>query len=190
MGKKKNNGNKPHPNKSFEQYVADATLAKFEGYIDQQVEVVGRAMAQYQMRQLAVLTLRIKAIEELLGGKLGVTAAELGDKVAEYEDQAEGFQEVKDGGLLVGDRARVEITHKKSEEADFSKPVRLMVNNAGSGQTLGEELEAALVGLTTGETREVIYGPEGVMTARLTINRLSRRPAPPVPAAQPEAVSA
>jgi hypothetical protein len=192
MGKKKSNGggnNKPHANKSFEQYVADATLAKFGEYIDAQVQQVGQAMARHQVSQLAGILMQIKAIETVLEEKLGVTRAEIATKVAIHEDAAEGFVEVTEGGVALGDRLRLAISHKKSEDAEFSPVTRLMVNAIGAGQSLGDELENAVLGLEKNETREVVFGPEGSMTAKITIDRISRRPKPPVTTPAPEPVA-
>ena len=52
----------------------------------------------------------------------------------------------------------------------------MLVDNAGTGQTLGSALEDALVGMKTDEVKEITYGEDQKMTAELTINRISRAP--------------
>lgn len=179
MGKKRANKDpgrvrQIHPQKSFDQMVAETTLQKFRPYIDQQLQGVAGALAQQQQQQFENVYLRQTVLEQIVEEKLGITKEELANRVASVQDESLGLVPVKD--VAEGDRVRIEIKTKTKDQEEFQGESRLLVDNVGSGNTLGPELEKPLVGMTTGESKEIAFGKEKAMTALVTINRVSRRP--------------
>jgi hypothetical protein len=164
-----------HQTRSFEQLVADATLNKLSGYINQEMQEMGRALVQRQAQSLQNVMTRLIALEEILMEKIeGLTKDVIVDRVAMVQDRSEGFAAANDSAVEVGDRVRLEIKTKTADQTEYQGTSRLLVDNAGSGKTLGQELENALLGMKVGEVREVIFGKEGSLTASLTINKVSR----------------
>jgi len=170
MGKKK----RQQPQQSFQQMVSDATLAKFKPYIDSQIQGVAAALAQQQRQQMENVFLRLTVLEQVVEEKLDISKDELAGRVADVEDQAQGFLPVKT--VEEGDRVRMEIRTKAADQDEYQGESRLMVDNVGSGQTLGPEIEKPVVGMATGEVKEIKFGKDQSMTAQVTINRVSRAP--------------
>lgn len=184
MPKKKKS--KPRPTKSFEQLVADATLSKFSGYINFNVSQTGQAIAQKIGSTLADLKTRILVIEDILLEAIPtLTKDDIRRRVSEVEDKAAGLVAAEDGVVAKGDRVRVEIKTKTSDQAEFQGASRMQIENAGSGNTLGSELEDAMIGMTVGETKEIKFGEEGAMTASISMERISRKPTEPKSEEQP-----
>ncbi len=182
MGKKKRNKDpggvrQLHPQQSFQQMVGDTTLSKVKGYIDMQLQGMGQALIQRQAQAQQQTFIRIIALEEILMEKFDITKDQLAARVADIQDRSEGFK-VVESGVKVGDRVRLEIKIKTAEQKDFQEPSRFMVDNAGSGDTLGKELEDAAVGMVAGETKEVKFGKDKTLTALLSVNKISRKPKP------------
>lgn len=164
-----------HPQKSFDQMVADATLAKFKGYLDYQLQMMGQALVQRTAQSTQNLFTRLVALEEIIiENNPEITKDVLADKVAAIQDRNEGFelvnQEVKNG-----DRVRLEIKTKTAEQTEFQGSSRLLVDNIGLGQTLGKELEESVLGMKNGETKETKFGKDATLTASITVNRISRQ---------------
>lgn len=176
MGKRKNGG-KQHQTHSFEQLVANATLGKFSGYIDQQIQGLAQALVQRQAQSLGNLVTRLVALEELMMEKFSdVTKATLADRVSNIEDASEGLQNVTDGGVLEGDRVRLELKTRTADQTEYQGSSRLLVDNAGSGNTLGKEIEAALIGMKAGDSKDIAFGVDNSLAANLVINKISRLP--------------
>ena len=177
MGKKKGNS-KPHPTKSFDQYVAEATLTKFRSYIDSNIQGLGRALMQQTNQQLTGLVTRLIVLEELLIEKYPeITKETLAIKVAEIEDRLEGFKSVSETDeVTLGDRVRVEIRTKKADDSKWENDwQRFLINDTGSGNTLGKELEESILGLRVNETRTVLFGQDHSLEAEFKINKISRK---------------
>lgn len=179
MSKRKNKGQQtaPHATRSFEQMVADATSTRLKEYIQDQIRGLAQGLMARQQQGFANSALRTVAIEELLMDKLGVTKDDLANKVAVVQDRSEGFDPV-DGAVELGDRTRLEIRTKTSEQTEYAGTSRLLVDNTGSGNTLGKELEAAVLGMKVGETREVLFGKDNSLQASITVQKVSRQPKP------------
>lgn len=180
MSKRKNKDpgrvRQAHPQQSFKEMVADATLARLSGYIDNEIEGAAQAILARQQNAMANLLTRLVATEEILSEKLGVTKVELAERVANIQDRAEGYENITDRGAQQDDRVRIEIKTKTEDQVDFAGSSRLQIDNTGSGSTLGKELEAGILGMAVGETREVKFGKDGSMAASITLNKISARP--------------
>lgn len=175
MGKRKN-VTQLHPQQSFQNMVADATLSKLSGYIDQEVQRFGASLSQRTATTLDALFTRIISLEELLmKTNPAITKDVLAEQVATIEDRNEGLKSVDNDAVVeLGDRVRIEIKTKTDDQTEFQGQSRLMIDNAGSGNTLGQELESVLVGMKAGETRENKFGKDQKMVASITINKISR----------------
>lgn len=177
-----------HPTRSFDQMVADATMTRFSGFIEAEIERVGQDLLARQQAAMGNLLTRLVATEEVLSEKLGVSKTDLANRVAAIQDRFEGFVEVT-GGVELGDRVRLEIKTRTADQTEYQGSSRLQLEDAGTGRTLGKELEEALIGMSTGETKEVKFGKDGELTASIQIDRISREPkaASPVETAPQEA---
>lgn len=164
-----------HQTRSFEQIVADATLARLGGYIDGQINEAAQAILIRNQQAMSNLLTRLVATEEILCDKLGLTKEDLATQVAKVQDRFEGFVEAQDA-VTQGDRVRLEIKTRTADQETFQGSSRLDVLEIGSGKTLGPDLEKAVVGMTTGETKEVKFGKDDSMIASITVNRVSRQP--------------
>lgn len=176
MGKKRKSpkSGRAQQQQSFQQTITDQTLKKFKPYIDQQLQGAARAIAMQQSQLLDSAFTRIRILEELLIEKHeDVSKIFLANRVAELEDQKNGL--VVADEVVIGDRVRLEIRAKELD-GEYKESTKLLVDNAGTGQTLGAALEDALVGMKTDEIKEITYGAGQKMTAELTINRVSRAP--------------
>jgi hypothetical protein len=60
------------------------------------------------------------------------------------------------------------------DQEDFQGTSRLKIYQTGSGQTLGPEMESAILGMSAGQTKEVSFGQDQQLLAKITINRVSR----------------
>ncbi len=180
--KRKDRSQKKHgqQQQSFQDYMLGQTMKRFQSYIDQQVQATGQMIAQQQKETMNMFFTRLVILEELLIEKHDdVTKERLASLVAEHQDKAEGFEEVEE--VESGDRVRLELKYKKKddEKAEWSNTSRMLVENAGSNATLGEDLEQPLLGMKAGESKEVEFGNEkNIQVAVLTINRVSRKPKP------------
>ncbi len=177
MGKKRKspkNAGRQQQQQTYQQMIAGQTLKKFKPYIDEQLQGAARAIAMQQSQLLDSAFTRIRILEELLIDKFeDVTKTTLANRVAELEDQKNGL--IVADEVVVGDRVRLEI-RAKEVDGEYKDSTKLLVDNAGTGQTLGAALEDALVGMKTDEVKEITYGEGDKMTAELTINRISRAP--------------
>ena len=179
MGKRKNQENQPqHATQSFQQLVASATLAKFSGYIDQQIQGLSRALLQRQAQAQEKLMVRIMSLEEIVMElNPAITKETLADRVATIQDRHEDFEAVSAEGVVeLGDRIRLELSTRTADQTAFQGASRLQIDGAGTGQTVGAELESAMLGMKAGETKEVKFGKDESLLASITVNRVSRKP--------------
>lgn len=183
MGKKRGQGGRSgkQPAQSFEQYMLSQTLNKFKGYIDSTVKQEVMSIAHQQKQLLENLYIRIRVLEELLMAKFEEVDKEyLAERITEIEDTTEGYTIVPEV-VEEGDRVRVSIATKAEEQEDFQGESRIMIDNVGSGQNIGKELESNMIGMKAGETKEFKFGQDEKMTAKVKMNKVSRRPKPPEP---------
>lgn len=175
MGKKKSG--QEHMQKSLGQLVSKAAIAQLGPQIEEVVKYyvkhLGEQLSNEQASTLQTLFARVVTIERILMEKHGYTAEDLAEKVSTLEDEKEGALKVS-GPAELNDIVRLEIKTKMTEQKEFQGSSRLKVTSTGTGQTLGEELENALLGMSQGEVKEIVFGKDGLMTAQLTVNRVSR----------------
>jgi hypothetical protein len=172
MGKKKtNNGGKPHQSLSFEQLVAKANQERLKPYIHELFMQLGNDLSQRVFRQLANIQTRVMALEEILIEKFNVTEVEIQQKVAEIEDEATGYKAVT-RPAEAGDLLRVSIETKAKGTEEFTAPVKRQITKLlNQPYSLTETIEKALVGVSTGEQKEVTL--EGDFLVRVTVDRVS-----------------
>lgn len=180
MSKRRNKGQNQqkqvHPQKSFQELVADATRAALSTYIDQEIEGLGQALAQRQAQKSNELKLRLICAEELIMEiNPAITKESLAQRVTVIQDRLEGFTQLSAEQLAEkGDRVYVEIKTRTADQTEYQGSSRLQVDDIGSGAALGQELESSVVGMKTGETKEVKFGKDQSLLASITLNRASR----------------
>lgn len=174
MGKKKQS--QQHVQQSMASMVNRAALAQMGPQIDSMVRgYVNQAanqLAQQQSSTLETLFARVVVLEQVLIEKLGMTGDELVSRVADLEDSKEDLSRVETAEL--GDVVRIEVRTKTSDQAEFQGSSRLKIYDTGSGQTIGNELEPAIIGMKAGESKTVNFGKDGSMVAELKVDRVSR----------------
>ncbi len=174
------NKSKKQPNKgrrqqtqSFEQYMLAQTMSKFKGYIDAEVNAAAQQIANQQKSLLENMYVRIRTLEEIIIEKFDdIDKTNMAKRIAVIEDKAIGLEVVDQ--VKEGDRVRVEIATKAKDQEEFQGKSKMMIDQVGSGRTLGKELEGALLDMKTDEVRELDFGKDKTMVAQLTVNRISR----------------
>lgn len=146
-----------------------------QSYIDAKINEAAGALLTRQQQASQNALIRQVALEEIVMEKLNVSRDELATRVAQVQDRAEGFMEAGDA-VVSGDRVRIEIKTKTKDQTDFQGSTRLLVSNVGSGATLGNEIENGILGMVPGEVRDITFGKEGALLARVSLNRVSRKP--------------
>lgn len=180
MGHKKNksNGQKQvHPQKSFQELVAEATLSKFGQYIDDQVNALGQVVLQRQTQTANRIMTRLICLEELaIELNPSITKDSLAERVSAIEDRHDGYESIGAEVVKEGDRVRIEIKTRTADQAEFQGSSRMMVDNIGAGFTLGKELEGAILGMKSGEVKDLKFGKDESLVASIALNRASRNP--------------
>ena len=93
--------------------------------------------------------------------------------VADLDDKASGFIEKEGGVITSGDRVRVQIEARQKDKEQYEAPTTQVVNNVGSGRTLGGAVEEALLGMAKSETKEIEVG-QGALFVRATIQKIMK----------------
>lgn len=175
MGKKKTA--QQHVQQSMGNLVSKAALSQMgpaiERYINHKMKELSSQLAVQQATTLENLFSRVVVLEEIVMEKLGYTTDDLTAKVADIEDRNQG-QALVQGAAQHNDVVRLEISTKTNDQDAFQGTSRLMVSNVGTGNTLGVELESAIIGMKSGESKELQFGENKALTAKITVNRVSR----------------
>lgn len=178
MNHKKKNQNNKHQGVSFENMVSKAALAQLgpeiAAMINQMGKNIGSSLAKQSANTFEQLYKRVRSLEELLMEKLGVTAEELAGRIADMEDRAEGLVSVKT--TESGDLVRLEIKTKTKADTEYQGASKLQIRNVGSGAHIGIEVESQILGMSTGETKEIEFGENKEMQASIYVERVSRKP--------------
>lgn len=179
MGKKKSNGQ--HLQQSMGQMVSRAALAQLGPQIEDMVRAYvnnfGERLAHQQASTLETIFARVVVLESIVMDKLGYSSEQLTSMVADLQDEKEGFAK-NEGEVILGDLTRIEISTKTKDQSDFQGSSRIKIYQTGSGQTIGKELEEAILGMKAGETKELNFGKDGAMVAKIKLDRVSRELAP------------
>lgn len=167
---------------SLGQMVSRAALAQFEKPIEELVKSavnqLGQKLAIKQTENTALMFTRIVAIEKMLIEKNIVTQEDLQNKVADVEDERDGATKADD--LQSGDTARISVRTKDVSAENYETgSTKLKVLNVGSGNTMGTEVETAILGMKVGELKVVTFA-SNKLNAEITLSRVSR-PIPPPP---------
>lgn len=172
--KQKGKGNgKGQQTESFKQFMLGQTLKKFKGYIDTEISAQAQQLANQQKNLLENLYIRVRVLEELALEKFDdITKDVMANRIATIEDQAAGLEQVD--VVKKGDRVRMTIATKAKDQEEYQGTSKMMIDRTGTGQTLGNELEGALLGMKTCEEKELDFGKDKTMVAKLKIDRVSR----------------
>jgi hypothetical protein len=181
MGKKKSSGPQSHATQSFGQMVSKAALSQMmpqiEDVVRHYVNQLGSQIAQKSAETIEHLHARVVCLEALLMDKGVTTKEELSDKIASIEDDKRGVAAV-DGPAESGDSVRVTIETKLKDQAEYQGRSLVRIDNVGTGNSFGPELESAIVGMKANEVKEVTFGKDKELGARLSVARVSRPKAP------------
>lgn len=187
MGKKRTN--KPtakngqpqvHQQKSFAALAGDLAITKLQPFIQQQVQVLGYRLQNEMNNTQRLLFTRLTTLEKLVQNLNNISDEEYRNLVADTEDSSEGL-ELVNSAAENGDTLRVSVSTKAKDQEEFAGNSMLKIDNLGNEPfSIGPELEPELIGMSAGDVKEVAFGKDKEMTAQLTVNRVSRRPAPPV----------
>lgn len=180
MGNKKSQKNS-HPQQSFQQLVSEASsnaslnkmMPEVEKMVRAYVQQLGNNLAVQQASTLETLFARVVVLETIVMEKLGYSTEDLTKMVAKIEDEKENLEEVEEAQN--GDVVRLEVSTKTKDQDEFQGTSRLKIYQTGSGQTLGPEMESAIIGMKAGETKEVSFGQDQQLLAKITVNRCSRK---------------
>jgi len=157
--------------------VSRAALAQLGPHIEQMVvdyvNQLGSNLSTQTASTLESMFSRIVVLETILIEKMGYTKEDLANKVADIEDQNQGLKKTE-SSVEKNDVVRLEIKTKMKEQTEYQGTSKLRISQIGSGQTLGLELESAIIGMKSGETKEVEFGQNKEMLAQITLNRVSR----------------
>lgn len=173
MGKKRNASNGgQHASASFGQMVSKAALAQMQPQIQQMVNQLGQRIAMQSARTLEMQFSRIVVLEKILMEKYGYTDTELASKFSDVEDTREG-RVATTNGVTEKDLVRLSIQTKLKVDKDFQGISKMKLYNTGKGDTLGTELEASVLGMKAGETKELEFGQNNELIAKIYIDRVS-----------------
>lgn len=195
----------PHQTHSFAQLVSEAQLKSLQPWIAQQVNLLGQQLSsqmfQVIMREKAQMLTRQVALERILKANLNwFTEDAIATTVMDIEDESEGAKQIgPEDAIVDSDKVVVDFQTQASKEEAYGAVNKLSIfavntkGQAGTVQTHAD-LEAGLIGRKVGETFEFLI-PEGALPdkepentrVKVTVTRVSRRPAPP---AAPVAVEA
>ena len=175
MGKKKSSRSAQRdPNLSL----TEAANKVLKPYIHQQLQLLGRQLQEDQKQTLRTLFTRVATLESIIQKEFKITDTQLAELVADMEDSGSGLTKVTEGADT-GDTLRITLSTKLKEQEEFQGESRLLIDDLGNEPlTIGPELEPALIGLKAGESKEVEFGDEGKLVAKLEVNRVSRRETP------------
>jgi hypothetical protein len=173
----KNGAPQQHAGDSFQTLAQKAIMEKVAPFIQQQMQVIQFQIQGEMQNTLRGMYTRITVMEEVMMDKLGITEEEYVDMVIEKEDTSDGLEKVEDGAVEAGDRVRITVMTKTKEQEEFAGESKLVLDNCGVAPfQIGEELEPQVVGMALGETKDFPFGKDKEMVAKITIDRIARRP--------------
>lgn len=160
----------PKPTMSFQDSVSDVAVNKLKpmmmGLFDQ--------YKKEQTDNFQGLYERLTALEKLVLEKTNTSDEDYAERVVDVQDNFYSLAKVSDAAVL-GDVLRVEVSTKAKDQEEYQGKSRFMIQSLGSGRAIGVQLEEALVGMNIGETKELEFGVDNSMVAKITVNRISRR---------------
>jgi hypothetical protein len=177
MGKKKSSNPQNHQTQSFGQMVSKAALSQMlpqiEDIVRHNINQLGNNLARQSADTIEHLHSRIITLEAIIMDRGIATKEELGEKIASLEDAKNGTIKV-DGAAAQGDSVRVTLETKTKDQEDYQGKSMVRIDNVGTGNTFGPELESAILGMVAPSTKEVNFGQDGQLSARISLNRVSR----------------
>ena len=163
-----------HQQKSFNKLVGEASLEKVKPFVQAQVQQLGMEMQQALMQTVASLVNRLVVLEELAVEKSGVSMEELINRVADLEDKQTNYEKVEE--VIEGDLVRLKIATKMEDQEDFQGESALAITGCGKDPlTLGPELEPQLIGMQVGDMKQIAFGKDKKMIAKIEVQRVSRK---------------
>ncbi len=166
-----------HATQSFGNMVSKSALMQLAPQIEQmimmQTEHGYNQISAKISPAIEVLYRRVLELEKIIieGGM--VTRDDLAARLADSEDLSKGLAKsnfaVKDG-----DTVRLTLSIKQAGTDTYKPESRMLVDNIGSGKSLGQEVEAQVLGMNSGDTKEFDIGAENNRsTIKVVVNRVS-----------------
>lgn len=187
MGKKKGGAKGTHPTRSFADLVSTAQTKQLQPYVEGLVQQYMRGaetrLARQQITYLADPLVRLSVVEDVMCEQLKITKDDLRERFAVKEDEAQGYEKF-DGPAQEGDKVRFTVESKNTEDGEYRDSTRIIARalNKTNSDGLAEhhnDLEAAMVGKSAGESAEVVIENPNADGAkfylRATVDRVSRR---------------
>ncbi len=173
-----------HQQKTFLKLVEEASIHKVKPYIQENFQQMGFQLQKEQNVGLSAMARRLVVTEQILCDKLGFTMDELSDRVFDMEDKDSGYFKVDE--IKQGDLARITVSTKAEGQEEFKGESKLEITDVGNAPfSLGPEVEPQLIGMKTGETKEVAFGKDKKMLAKITVRRVSEKTKAPKLAEEP-----
>lgn len=166
----------PHAQQSYASLVSKATRDLLKPFINQQIQEFGNSTFKMFFQKIEPFLTKVGAFESLLISRLGITATDIEVAVAEMEDKATGYV-ISTEPAKAGDLIRVTYTVKEKDSEEWGSNEKMLIKHLDVEPRLFfEEVEAGMIGMKIGETKEIIVTEHADLTAKITIDRISLIP--------------
>lgn len=136
-----------------------AAIEALEPLIQEYATEVKKQILNELLPQYATLNLRMRAIEEFLGEKTGVTKEQISARIADLKDAAFGLKK-SESPAKAGDQLALSLTVKGPDGEALGPTRKILISNLNGApfnlpQGLHEKLVGASVGSTVSHTQAV-----------------------------------
>lgn len=169
-------GTKPkqvRPQASFAQMVAVEVQRQVNGAIAEQVKMLEGKLQQMVFNISKFNALRMKSLEDYVSQKDSLSAEFFDEQALLTEDKIDGY-ETSQEGIVVGDRVRFLVKDVNSK----NDAEQLKLDNFGAEPyQLNETIEKEMVGLKTGEKKEIVvsFGEDKTFTYEVEVKLVSKQ---------------
>lgn len=182
MGKKKadkptakNGSPQVHAQKSVSNIAADLATSQLKNYVDQRLQTLGRQLQQETNQTLRALYIRLSTLEGIVQNEFKIDDSQLAELVADTEDKGSGLEKVE-GEATNGDTLRITVSTKSKDQTEFQGTSKLLIDNLNQEPlTIGPQLEPHLLSMSVDDVKEVSFGEDNELIAKLEVNRISRK---------------
>lgn len=144
-----------HPQVSFRELLIQATRIAVTDDIQQSAVMIERKINANLKHTLEAFLLKSAVIEQVLMERLGITEAELQDRLLNEEDRIEGYFVTETLGATPGNFVRLEVTGVSEDEAKEGIQRIKIKSLLANPPELNNDFEAAILGMKAGDTRRV-----------------------------------
>lgn len=170
----KNGSPQKHQGRSFHDYVAIAAATAVNDDINKQITYAERRINANLKYTLEAFMLMASVTKQILIEKLGETEASFNNRLLNEEDRIEGYFATDTLGATKGNFVRLEVLGGSEEEQKAGPQLIKIKDLAANPPELHAEFEAALIGMKTGDKKDVTITLNGVDTSyKVTMTRVS-----------------